>query len=570
MIITINHVKNIFKTLPVGYYLGRNIVHVLDEHSNVSYYDFNTDEIHVSVENVLTALASVDVANETTLEEIVRGILYHEISHVLLSPKSLVEKVDRKYKDALNIVEDERIETLLRDMYMGVDFRKNIILLNNFRGEPPVTPHQYFYQVVRYHIGEKKHLAVLTGILNTYASLNANTESTDYKIYEYLRAIYEFYDSIVKDFNENPPKNNQNANGNGENDDTNENGNSTSNGESSENDDKKKGKSGSNQKSDKKDNDKNGNTKSGSGNKDEENDENGNSSNGNEDNTDNGNASDNNSKGKENGNKELTEEEVQEIVKKLSEIAKQFDKNVTAVSQKALSKILEEGVNKYYNPNYIEKMRQIVENKLKQNKRNGSAINAYSGVMDVRSVVREDYKWWVQQNRMGHVKRFSKVHFNLVLDNSSSFKNNDIEMNKILRALNEIVSNQFSFDVVTINSRMVVWENTKRLFKSSDGTNLTNEIGPYLKAHKKNDAYNYTIVLFDGDAHNDNHRIHPEPFRFFNDENTVVITNYENEQYLKACPRAKKQIINEDYTKHFAEVLFNLLDRALQDQIGFQ
>ena len=99
MIITINHVKNIFKTLPVGYYLGRNIVHVLDEYSNVSYYDFNTDEIHVSVENVLTALASVDVANETTLEEIVRGILYHEISHVLLSPKSLVEKVDRKYKD---------------------------------------------------------------------------------------------------------------------------------------------------------------------------------------------------------------------------------------------------------------------------------------------------------------------------------------------------------------------------------------------------------------------------------------------------------------------------------------
>ena len=40
-------VENIFKTLPTGYYVGRQLQNVLTDEQS-SYYDLMNDEIHVS------------------------------------------------------------------------------------------------------------------------------------------------------------------------------------------------------------------------------------------------------------------------------------------------------------------------------------------------------------------------------------------------------------------------------------------------------------------------------------------------------------------------------------------
>ena len=74
---------------------------------------------------------------------------------------------------------------------------------------------------------------------------------------------------------------------------------------------------------------------------------------------------------------------------------------------------------------------------------NGSAINAYSGVFDPRSVGRQDYKYFIQKNRAGNVKRFSKIKLNLFIDDSGSFKDSEnvVNSNKLLFA------NGFGFNI---------------------------------------------------------------------------------------------------------------------------
>ena len=70
----------VLKELPISYYLHSDIPVTLDD-SDASYYDFKKKEIHISY----SQLARHDIP-EDKIEETVRGNLYHELSHVILSP----------------------------------------------------------------------------------------------------------------------------------------------------------------------------------------------------------------------------------------------------------------------------------------------------------------------------------------------------------------------------------------------------------------------------------------------------------------------------------------------------
>ena len=97
----------------------------------------------------------------------------------------------------------------------------------------------------------------------------------------------------------------------------------------------------------------------------------------------------------------------------------------------------------------IARLKKIIDEKLKEDDKNGAAISAYSGVFNPRAVVRrDDYKWWSQQNVNGDIRRFSKVHFNLFIDNSGSFCPNDGNMNTFISALNKLRSKDFDFDAI--------------------------------------------------------------------------------------------------------------------------
>src|SRR5690554_5424089 len=118
MNITKERAQSILQTLPVGYYLKRNIDVELSETASTSYIDLQTERITIAMNNFHKAHKFV--VSDEQLEETVRAILYHELSHALLTPKKL------RITNRMNVFEDERIETLLKNFYINVDFKQNI------------------------------------------------------------------------------------------------------------------------------------------------------------------------------------------------------------------------------------------------------------------------------------------------------------------------------------------------------------------------------------------------------------------------------------------------------------
>jgi len=491
MTIEFNLVKNILDTLPIGYYLGRNIKVVL-VNSDKSYFIPSEDVIHIGYQMIANAfnVLSEEDKNKYDIEEIIRGLLYHEISHVILTP-DLYSAANRNH-DIINVFEDERIETVFKSFYMNTNFRKNLIFLNKLdeNVDMPITnAYNAFYSVVRFHKGKREFIVRASKIISRYACINAST--TTYIIYDYVKAILQLYDDIAKDFKNNKEQYQQpTIDGKVNNDD--------------------------------------GNSESGTSNS-----------------------------GDDNFN-DLTDDEINSIINELNvEISNRDIEKIIKVALAAT-------VNSYYDPQLSMRLAQLIEKKLKNKSNIGAAINSYSGRLDVRSIAkRDDYKWWSQQNRAGHIKAYSKVHFNLYLDNSGSFKSNDDNMNKFIQSLCKITNNDFDFDIITINTRVVEWSSpTDKLFKSGGGTHLPDHIKNVIKKHTLPRVNNYNIVLFDGDASPD-FVGGSNAFRYFDTPNTIIVTDSSNKKYTDSAIKQAKVITTSDYCNKFIDAILTLMDQVL-------
>ena len=181
-------VETILKTLPIGYYIGRNIKVSLSESEECSFYDQINDEILISYQQLLKPFESVEKVED--VETFVRTMLYHEVSHAMLTPKM-------KMTSILNIFEDERIETLLKDYYQNTDFKRFVKLVNNFKGEAPTTPMQAFYQIVRYRIGPQNFVDRVCMIIIKAKQINRTNEERSSIVRSYKDEIYQLYNDIV-------------------------------------------------------------------------------------------------------------------------------------------------------------------------------------------------------------------------------------------------------------------------------------------------------------------------------------------------------------------------------------
>ena len=110
--------ETILNTLPIGFYTGRRINTTLDAKAETSFYSPTEDKIVVSYP--IIAHRCQKISEGVNEEEAVRGMLYHEVSHAILTPSTL------RPSTPINIFEDERIESKLRNYYHGVDFRKQL------------------------------------------------------------------------------------------------------------------------------------------------------------------------------------------------------------------------------------------------------------------------------------------------------------------------------------------------------------------------------------------------------------------------------------------------------------
>lgn len=192
--ISINRVKEIINMLPIGYYLGYKIELVCMD-SRQSYYDPMSDKIVIGYQQLPLDTLKED---DPEVENNIRCMVYHEVSHVILTPYNAV------LNDKTNTFEDQRIETLLRKFYLRVNFREFVKKVNDYKPDiTPKNPFEYFYQIVRYNEGPKKFVKMVYEIIYKYRYINST-----YKFLpsEYENAINELYNLIEEDFNKRWPK----------------------------------------------------------------------------------------------------------------------------------------------------------------------------------------------------------------------------------------------------------------------------------------------------------------------------------------------------------------------------
>lgn len=189
--VSINKCQAILKTLPIGFYLGRAIECEMNEGDN-SYFDPMEDKIVIGYQ-----MLPIDKLKEDDpeLEDNIRCMLYHEISHVLLTPSGL------NMYNWMNIFEDQRIETVLSTFFHRVDFPAYVKKVNGYiPGLPPKSPMELYYKIVRYGEGPKHFVCRRDELIKQFAGLTKRTGGSD--VLFYFNTIKEFYNEIVKEYKE--------------------------------------------------------------------------------------------------------------------------------------------------------------------------------------------------------------------------------------------------------------------------------------------------------------------------------------------------------------------------------
>lgn len=516
MLPTFIEIENILKTLPVGYYIGRNVPLKLTN-ENDSYYVPMDDEAYISypmLNDVMTKIESK--LNDENIERLTRTLTYHEISHAFITPKSF------RMNKIMNVFEDERIESMCRNYYKSVDFKELLMLVNDWDGktEPAHdTPFSVWYSLVRYHLGKPRFLIKVAALLKKYHKLHRFSDC--WSCYNYKDEIMALYREVEEDFLKDELEKQRKA--------------------------EEEAKAADEEKQ------KNNNTgmsmNAGDDNDAEESDE--------------MNETEFNGVGQsEVSPEELREKQLKEQLNEMSdEELQELFENITRAADEEVKKLFEKS-QVYVNPGVQERLANIILANKKVTKSNASAINAYSGVFDPRSVIRDDYKWFVQQNRQGNVKQFSKIKLNLFIDNSGSFDPNETFVNQLLFALKKLEQQEpnFTFDLITMNTRFELKKKNERELHCYGGNDIPAYAEGIIKKVQDRQSMNYNIVLFDGDALSDpTEGRSGKQFKRFNMPNTVMILEDSNRKYAETYCKGIKRI----YTRRYAAELIDQVCVAL-------
>ena len=165
--------KSIVDTLPVGFYTGRRIEINVDEEAEISYYSPMEDKIIVSYPIIAHRMAMVEDGT-CSEEEAARSMLYHEVSHAILTPAD-----NLRNSELVNTFEDERIETVLKDYYHGVNFKKQLLDIHGGKIPKAYDAETAFFNAVRFGLGTDVVKETVQDMLETYKLLNRASDRYD-------------------------------------------------------------------------------------------------------------------------------------------------------------------------------------------------------------------------------------------------------------------------------------------------------------------------------------------------------------------------------------------------------
>ena len=488
MNVPIAMIKSIAEELPIGLYAKRRIPVAIDEEEPTSYYNPVSDEIVISSKIIQEGLKHVHKKKD--IEPAVRSMVYHEVSHAILTPNKM------KMTDWMNIFEDERIETILGDYFLDVDFKKQVFHINGFKSldevpNPAPTAMAKFYSVVRFGIGEKKFVDEVDRIIKDYAKFNSSTDL--WQTYRYIDEVKALYRAIT---GEEPPTEiiitaSVPFDSKGEEDTEGENTATPSDAD----EETEEGKSGD----------------------------------------------DLEGKPCHGRTNPLKEKEIEKLIKS------------TFIT------------NKYVDTKLTNELSMILENFSKKNN-SGSALAGYSGTFNTRAVVREDYKYFERKASINGSNKFGTFHLNLFIDESGSFYRSETAMNTLLRSLTDIERKNpnFTLDVVFCGiSERLVQDKRHRIFKADGGNRLDKKTYELYRKLQKPNTYNYTIACFDGDACSDGGR-GDHGFGAFDHNNCVIISDYDNERYIRNDVHSARVIYTRDYTNELIKNVVDALEKAFR------
>ena len=503
MELTKSIVDSILKTLPIGYYAGRKIDVTLDDEAETSYYSMMTDKIVISYP-ILCERAK-NVSENITAENAVRSMLYHEVSHAILTPTEL--SIDKP----INVFEDERIETMLNNYYMDVNFRQQIIEINGGIHEAKDAWTAY-YNAVRFGISTPRIQMMINSMLHQYDDLSR--VSNYYRCIDYSRSIHRLYSEIADEFANNPeafsPPNSANS------------PNGKQNGEQSDN-------PGDEMK----------------------------------DSQDVRTEMDTGSEEDETGDKEKEEEgEEKEDTTRPSDLTLPPDK-VKDLAKSVLNKKAALNPGERQKLDTFQKAAETIIGNFNKKNSGGSGINAYSGIFNPRAVARNDYRYFERAMSTQGNNKFGTCHLNLFIDCSGSYYYNQNITNGILASLSEIErkNKNFSLDVYFINDHFRKCKSVDdRVFTADGGNRIPYDIKKIMVNAQKPQTVNYNIVLFDGDAFSnqgDSMSAKRQLFKAFDAKQTTLITNSENCVYINDKFTATKVIVTDNYAAELAQHILN-------------
>lgn len=510
--------ESIVNTLPIGFYTGRRIGITLDKNIETSFYDPMEDKIVVSYPIIAMRMKQTPEGT-CDEEEAVRSMLYHEVSHAILTP-------ERELRNSfqVNCMEDERIETVLRHYYHGVNFRKQLLDIHGGHAPQARDDQSAFFNAVRFGLGTGKVQTRVNQILKKYAKMGRSTHRWENEVGTgyYEEDINKLWDLIRKEFKMYPEEfQPQDGSGEGKPQEMDKMGESKPSGKGNTEKNKSQG---------------NGKEKS-----DECENENGKG--------ENGESEESESYKGEPHECELSPDEVKKMVG--ASLGGHPDLN------KAQTEKLAE---------FQKTVEMIIGNFNKKNK-GGSGINAYSGVFNPRAVVRKDYRFFERAMTTQGNNKFGTCHLNLIIDSSGSFCGNVPLTNGILAVLSEVErkNRNFSMDVAFINHTFHLCESVReRKMVAHGGNDIPDDMKDILMKLQKPQTCNYNIILFDGDAicnrwgDYDGNKM----FGVFDMKQTTLITDPENEQYMSPPFTAAKVVVTQNYTEELIDHIIHALTIA--------
>lgn len=507
--------ESIVNTLPIGLYTGRRIDISLEEKEATSFYSPTEDKIVISYPVIAQRMKQVSDCNE---EEAVRSMLYHEVSHAILTPTN--NNLESSF--ITNCFEDERIETVLRHYYHGVDFRKQLYDLHGGHAPKPSDADSAYFNAVRFGLGTAKVQEEVNRILHEYEGINRNTPRYSYdnyyNCYHYEENLYNLYKLIEKEWRKHPEAF-EDKDGEGM--------------EQPQNMDtiKSQGAGGGS-------------------------DENGEEQ------------SDCEGEGEVEGDVEGKE------VGEPAEKPYKGEPHETTMNPDQLKRMIGAAISSKGNlkPEQAERLdsfqktaEMIIGNFNKKNK-GGSGINAYSGVFNPRAVSRQDYRYFERAMTTQGNNKFGTCHLNLIIDASGSFERNAPLVNGILAVLSEIErkNRNFTMDVAFINEEFKMCKTVRDRFLVADGGNSVPEnMKEILMKMQKPNTCNYTIVLFDGDAICNHVPSNPcKVFSAFDMKQTTLITSRDNTSYMRPPFTSTKVVVTDEYTEKLVENITRALTIA--------